>query len=302
MMFDFRLKVFYTAARRLSFSRASEELFISQPAVSKHISALEKAYKVKLFVRKGSKISLTPEGKLLYDYAEEIFALYRKLQFEMDQRINKNNGKLSLGASTTIAQYVLPSVLAHFHKQFPDIKINLINGNTQQIEAALLQKDIELGIIEGYAKKTDLKYIPFMKDEIVLVTRKDHPLVKTGEIDPDTLKKIPLAIREFGSGTLQVIQHYLKSQHLSIADLNIEMQLGSTEGIKTYLRQTRCFAFLSLNSVLEELKRDELSIVDIQGPPLNRFFHFIIPHGSEEPLAEMFMNFVLRNFPLQNNK
>ncbi len=298
-MFDFRLKVFYTAARRLSFSRASEELFISQPAVSKHISILEDYFKVKLFVRQGSKILLTREGKLLYAYAEEIFALYRKLQFEMDQRINKNSGRFRLGASTTIAQYVLPNVLAKFHKQFPDVQINLINGNTQQIEAALFQKDIELGVIEGHAKRTDLKYTPFMKDEIVLVTRKDHPLAKVGTIDLDTLKKIPLAIREFGSGTLQVIQHYLKSQHVSIADLNIEMQLGSTEGIKTYLRQTRCFAFLSLNSVLEELSRNELSIIEIPGSRMSRFFHFIIPHGSEEPLANMFMNFVIRNFPLQ---
>jgi DNA-binding transcriptional LysR family regulator len=301
-MFDFRLKVFYTAAKRLSFSRASEELFISQPAVSKHISTLEKAFKVKLFVRQGSKISLTPEGKLLFAYAEEIFALYRKLQFEMDQRAAKNNGKLSLGASTTIAQYVIPGILAKFHHQFPDIQVNLINGNTQQIETALLQKDIELGVIEGYAKKTDLKYTPFMKDEIVLVSRKDHPLAKAGEIDLNTLKKIPLAIREFGSGTLQVIQHYLKSQHLSIADLNIEIQLGSTEGIKTYLRQTHCFAFLSLNSVLEELNRNELSIIEIPGPGMSRFFHFIIPHGSEEPLADMFMNFVFRNFPLKQKK
>jgi len=301
-MLNFRLKVFYTAAMRLSFSRASEELFISQPAVSKHINALETYFKAKLFIRRGSKISLTPEGKLLFVYAEEIFTLYRKLQFEMDQRTKQRHGDLRLGASTTIAQYVLPNILVKFHKQFPDVQINLINGNTHQIEAALLQKEIEIGVIEGHTKKTDLKYTPFMKDEIVLVTRKDHPLAKAGAIDLDTLKKIPLVIREFGSGTLQVIQHYLKSQHLSIADLNIEMQLGSTEGIKTYLRQTRCFAFLSLNSVLEELRRDELSIVEIPGPGMNRFFHFIIPHGSEEPLADMFMNFVIRHFPLQQNK
>ena len=302
-MFDFRLRVFCTAAKQLSFSRAAEELFISQPAVSKHISALENYFKVKLFVRQGSKISLTADGHVLFRHAEEIVALYRKLQFEMDKRAQKNSGHLRLGASTTIAQYVLPGILAGFHKQYPDIQVNLINGNTQQIELALLQKEIELGVIEGYAKKTELKYTPFMKDEIVLLTRKDHPQVWDGKIDIEKLKNIPLAIREFGSGTLQVIQHYLKTQSLSLSDLNIEMQLGSTEGIKTYLRNTSCFAFLSLNSVLEELSRGELVVIELPDPAIHRLFHFISPHGDEDPLAEMFMNFVIRKFPLkQDNK
>ncbi len=301
-MFDFRLKVFYTAAKQLSFSRAAEELFISQPAVSKHIRALENYFKVKLFVRQGSKISLTPEGQVLFGYAEEIFALYRKLQFEMDKPAQKNSGTLHLGASTTIAQYVLPGVLAGFHEQYPDVQVHLINGNTWQIESALMQKEIELGIIEGYAKKTEFKYTPFMEDEVVLVTRKKPSLSPDGEIDKETLQKIPLAIREFGSGTLQVIQHYLKTQHLSIGDLNVEMQLGSTEGIKNYLKKTDCFAFLSINSVLQELHRGELTVIELPGSSISRFFRFITPHGNEEPLAEMFMQFVIHNFPMKNHK
>jgi DNA-binding transcriptional LysR family regulator len=298
-MFDFRLKVFYTAARQLSFSRAAEALFISQPAVSKHIRALEELYKVKLFVRQGSKISLTSDGRVLLRYAEEIFVLYRKLQFEMDKRAGKNSGGLRLGASTTIAQYVLPGILAGFHDRFPEIRVHLINGNTRQIENSLMEKEIELGVIEGYAKKPELKYTPFMKDEIVLVTRSDNPQKGSDEMTMERLKKVPLAIREFGSGTLQVIQHYLKSHHLTLADLNIEMQLGSTEGIKHYLKKTRCFAFLSLHSVLEELERHELTIIEIPGPPIHRYFHFIIPHGTEEPVAALFMQFVIGHFPLK---
>ena len=293
-MFDFRLKVFYTAARQLSFSKAAEILFISQPAVSKHIRALEAYFKVKLFVRQGSRISLTADGKVLLQYAEEIFDLYRKLQFEMDRRVQKNTGQLSIGASTTIAQYVLPGILAGFHKRFPEVHVNLFNGNTQQIESALMNKEIELGVIEGYAKKPELKYTVFMKDEIVLVTRKENLSASVEETDFETLKTLPLVIREFGSGTLQVIRHYLKSNHLSLADLNIEMQLGSTEGIKTYLRKTGCFAFLSVNSILEELQRGELVVVKLSGLPVHRYFHFITLHGSEDPLSEMFMDFVIK--------
>ncbi len=293
-MFDFRLKVFYTAAKQLSFSKAAEELFISQPAVSKHIRALEAHFKVKLFVRQGSRISLTADGKVLLTHVEAIFALYRKLQYEMDQRIHKNSGQLRLGASTTIAQYVLPGILARFHERFPDIQVNLINGNTQQIESALLNKEIELGVIEGHAKKPELKYTPFMKDDIVLVTRKDNLPLTGKKVDLEMLKTLPLVVREFGSGTLQVIRHYLKSHHLSLSDLNVEMQLGSTEGIKTYLKSTHCFAFLSVHSVLDELHRGELVEVKLPVPPAHRLFHFISLHGTEDPLSVMFMEFVMK--------
>jgi len=157
---------------------------------------------------------------------------------------------LRLGASTTIAQYVLPNILASFHKQYPDIQVNLFNGNTQQIESELLQKNIELGIIEGRSKKREFKYIPFLKDDLVLITKSDHPIAKKGEISLEELQEVPVAIREFGSGTLQVLRHYLKNMGLRLTDLNIQLVLGNT----------RCFTFLSLNSVLNELHRNERNL------------------------------------------
>ncbi len=293
-MFDFRLRVFYVTAKQLSFSRAAEALFISQPAVSKHIRALESHFKVKLFVRQGSKVSLTADGKVLLRHTEEIFALYRKMQFEMARRAHEHSGHLHLGASTTIAQYVLPEILAGFHQRFPEVKVSLVNGNTQQIESALVQKEIELGVIEGYARKPEMKYTPFMEDEIVLVTRTGNVPAKGFQMDFEQLKTVPLAIREFGSGTLQVIQHYLKKQKLSLTDLNIDLQLGSTEGIKTYLMKTRTFAFLSVHSVAAEIRRGDLTVMALPGMPVRRFFHFISLHGTEDPLADMFTEYVVR--------
>jgi len=292
-MFDFRLKVFHATARHLSFSKAAEELFISQPAVSKHVQALEQQYQTKLFFRQGGRISLTPHGEVLLKHAEDIFTLYRKLQYDMNQLINKNGGILRLGASTTLTQYILPKVLAQFHQQYPDIKLNLINGNTQQIETAFIQKEIDLGIIEGRSKNTELKYQSFLKDEIVLVTQSKHPLAQKGEVSLAELRTIPLAIREFGSGTLQVIKYYLKSPSMNLSDLNIQIQLGSTEGIKTYLKNTSCFAFLSLNSILEELNQGIFSVIEFPGPAMSRDFYFISSHGNDEPLANLFTDFVV---------
>ncbi len=124
-MFDFRLKVFYTVARRLNFTKAAEELFITQPAVTKHIHEIETYYKTQLFHRNGTKIKLTPAGTALLEHAEQLFNIYRNIEFEL-AAINENvKGSIRIGASTTVAQYVLPKYLASFKQKFPDIKIEL---------------------------------------------------------------------------------------------------------------------------------------------------------------------------------
>ncbi|MBE0651690.1 MAG: LysR family transcriptional regulator [Bacteroidales bacterium] len=294
-MFDFRLKVFYTAARHASFSKAAEELFITQPAVSKHIQGLEQHFKAKLFLRQGNKVSLTSEGELLYRYSSDIFSMYKKMQYDMDRLGNRNSGHIRLGASTTLTQYVLPNLLNQFHNEFPEIKLEILNENTDKVETALISKEIDLGIIEGRNKKREIKYTPFLKDELVLVTRKDNPLAKKGEATLDELKEIPLVVREFGSGTLQVIRHYLKEMNLRVSDLNVQLILGSTEGIKNYLKNTESFAFLSINSIIEELRNGTFSIVDYPGPKMNREFYFISLHGEEEKTAMLFENFVINH-------
>ncbi|MBN2639440.1 MAG: LysR family transcriptional regulator [Bacteroidales bacterium] len=298
-MFDFRLKVFYTAAKHLSFSKAAEELFISQPAISKHVQALEQHFKTKLFVRQGNKVGLTPEGKILFKYASEVTECYKKMQYDMDQLANKNRGQIRIGASTTLTQYILPGILKAFRDEYPDIRLEILNENTEQIETFLLQKEIDLGIIEGRSKKRELKYTAFLRDELVLVTKKGHPIAKKGEITIEQLTKMPLVIREFGSGTLQVIKHYLKEINLRISDLNIEMILGSTEGIKNYLKNSNSFAFLSIHSIMDELKTGIFSVVDYPGSSMNRDFYFITPHGDEEQTATLFQNFITEH--VKNN-
>ena len=157
-MFDFRFQVFQAVAKRLNFTKAAAELYITQPAVTKHIHELERQFKVKLFDRNGSGIKLTSAGETLLQHTEQLFSVYRNLEFEMNHLSQKHKGKLRLGASTTIAQYVLPPVLAAFHKKFSEIQITLITNNTEQIENALKNSEIDLGIIEGHSKNALIKY------------------------------------------------------------------------------------------------------------------------------------------------
>jgi DNA-binding transcriptional LysR family regulator len=231
-MIDFRLKVFYTVAKRLNFTKAAAELFISQPAVTKHIKELEQEFKISLFERSGNKkISLTSAGELLLQYAEQIFGIYRELEYDMNLLAKQHKGVLRIGASSTVAQYIIPPVLAQFHQKFKDIQIQLVTGNTADIEQGLIDKQIDFGIIEGISRNPQIKYEQYLKDDLVLVCSGHNYDMKKETIKPNELKDYPLLLREPGSGTLDVITRALRSHHIKLGDLTIEMQLGGTKAL-----------------------------------------------------------------------
>lgn len=293
-MADFRLRVFYTVAQTLNFNRAAEQLNISQPAVTKHIRELEQQYDVTLFDRSKKQIKLTKAGEIVQQHAHSIFEQYQKLEFDINLLQNKTEGTLHIGASTTIAQYVIPAYLALFHQRFPEIKIELTNANSQQIEQLLEEKRIDLGLVEGSIHHGGMKYSPFLKDEIVLVTRLKNALGRN-LLTKDQLLKIPILTRESGSGTSDIIDHHLAQLGINPADLNIQMQLGSTESIKNYLFRSDTFAFLSIYSVHQELLDDRLTVVDVEGLDMERTFSFVLRQGQPIPLVKLFMKFAAMN-------
>ncbi|MGH1516267.1 LysR substrate-binding domain-containing protein [Chryseobacterium sp. JK1] len=289
-MFDYRLKVFHTVASRLSFTKASEELHISQPAVTKHIKEIETQLGAKLFNRKGTSIQLTQSGKILYDYAEKTRNMYRDLEFEISQINQQHKGKLIIGASTTVAQYILPEILAKFNAYYKDIKIELLTGNTEAISTLLKEEKIDLGIIEGESQSSYFDYKTFKSDEIVLAAKSDHPSAhKT--LNLKDLYQLDLIFREQGSGTLEFIQNRLKEKEININELNTVIQLGSSESIKNYLLHSECMAFLSISTILTELKNNILTVVDIKNFSIERDFHFILPKGEQSELIELFLRF-----------
>ena len=296
---DFRLKVFFTVANRLSFTKAATELFITQPAVSKHIQELEEQYKIKLFDRNGSKISLTKAGELLLNHTKNIFEIYREIDFDLSALINQQQGTLRLGASTTISHYIIPPLLARFHQKLKDIKVSLLNGNTEQIEKALLNKEIEIGIVEGQSKNQSIKYSEFLKDELVLVCNNSNPLINKEQITLEELKSLRFITREQGSGTLEVIEHALKPFGINLSQLTIEMQLGSTESIKSYLMNSDCVAFISIHAIEKELKNNELVILDIDNFVIERFFYIISLKGKVDALSELFIKNIASHYNLK---
>lgn len=288
---DIRLKVFYTVASHLSFTKAAESLCITQPAVTKNIKELETELNIRLFVRQGNKIALTEAGEILYQHAGSIFEIYNKIQYDLGLLKEKQSGELLLGASTTLSQYILPPILANFYQHFPDIWISLMDANTEKIENAVLQKKVALGIVEGKSKNKDLKYLPFLKDEIVAVVHTSQELASKDQIGKDEFLRIPLVLRENGSGSLEIIAHELRECNIPLKKLNIIMQLGSTESIKSFLANSNCMALLSISAVSKEIAEGKFKIIDIDGIEIKRVFYFTHLQGQPEKIPEIFLRF-----------
>lgn len=292
-MFDFRLKVFYTVAKRLNFTKAAEELFITQPAVTKHIHEIETYFKTRLFHRNGTKISLTTAGEILLRHSEELFSIYREMETDVAALNRDIKGTIRIGASTTVAQYILPKYLASFRKRFRDITVELVANNTEHIENFLMENKISFGIIEGQSKRKQLKYSRFLKDELVLCTRQGNPLNKRGAISLNELPRLPLVLREPGSGSLEVVNAALKKAGVKVARLQKEMVLESSESIKSYLIGSDSFAFLSIHAVLNELSNKLLTIVDIKNFSIERYFYFVRLLGESNETNELLIRHLL---------
>ena len=269
MIFDFRLKVFYTVAQRLSFTKAAAELFITQPAITKHIKELEQQLNVQLFRRNGNSIVLTTAGKILLQYAEKIFQTYTELETELAQLNNIEAGILHIGASTTVAQTILPKILALFKKTYPSVNFTFTQGNTDLITQLVLSEKVDIAIVEGAAHYPQIAYAPFAKDEIVLV---------------------------LGTSSSEAAFPGLL---LNPKDLQIEIRLESSIAIKQYLLYSETATFLSIQSVISELKYNELSIIEIKGLEIFRTFQFIQLHGKNSKLIDLFKRFCLANYNLK---
>jgi DNA-binding transcriptional LysR family regulator len=293
-MLSVRHEVFIEVASQLSFSRAAEALFISQPAISKHVKALEQHYKTSLFERKRNGILLTPAGRILYDRLLQAKSIQQQLEFEMStvQSRLKAKGQLKLGASTTVALYIIPKVLSEFHQKYPDVKISLLNRNTDTIVQALLNKDIDVGIVEGNKKINAIHYQPFMTDEVIAVCSAKSPIARKQSLHIEELKNLPVALREQGSGTLAALKASLQQHGINISQLQVGIRLAGTEALKNFLKEDNCLGFLPRRALLKELRDGELVAIKIEGLHIIRDFYFIQRQGAaNEGLSKTFINF-----------
>lgn len=292
-MDNFRLKVFRTVASHLNFSRAAEELLLTQPAVTQQIKALEDQLCVALFDRIGGRIALTVAGQALLPYAEKLKSLSDEAISVVANVSGKPGGQLALGASQTISQYLLPNLIAGFLRQNPRVSITVRTGNTDAVLDALAEQKVQIALTEGPALRKDMHLDPFMEDYIVLVVPAHHPWANQ-QIDVEKLKDAPLLMREFGSGTRRVVENVLIQAGLKRKDLKISMELDSTEGLLSAVEVGLGITFVSRWAVRNQLSLGTLKIARVAGVTFSRMFSLAYPVGPEpKGTSAAFRSFLL---------
>jgi len=290
---DYRDSVFISVAENLSFSKAANDLNISQPAVTRHIKELEERYKTNLFERKSNKIYLTKAGEKVYNALKEIAQQYRNLDFEIGQMQDSISGEFKIGASSTISQYIIPKVIASFHKRYPKIRIYLLNGNSFEMEKLLLENQVDIALVENHSSQSGIRYRDFLDDEIIVVTGKNSVYAKRETIGKDDLLQIPIVMREQGSGTLEVIKQVLTVQNISFENLNTLIHLGSTESIKSFLQEFDGLALVSEKAVQNELYMKTLVKLKVTGFTIPRKLRIAYKQGHKSQQLELFEDFLL---------
>ncbi len=272
-MADRRLKVFHTVAKLLNFTKAADALHMTQPAVTFQIRQLEEYFNTRLFDRTHNRVSLTEAGQRVYGFADRIFELYDEMEHSIREMTGDVSGIVTLGASTTIAEYMLPFLLGDFKNKNPDVNIRLKVSNTDGIVSMVENNIIDLGIVEASVSNKNLQVDVCRMDQLVAIMPPAHPLASFSALTPQQLINYPFICREEGSGTREVISEYLHKLGVN-EEPTVCLELGSPEAIKGAVEAGMGISIMSHSTVHKEIKLNTLAAIPLD-PPLERPFSFV---------------------------
>ncbi len=292
---DFKqLETFVTIAKLKSFSKAAEQLYLTQPTISNHIQNLEKELKTVLINRSNKNITLTTAGKILYKYAMEILNKRENALFSLNEFMGKIEGILEISASTIPEQYFLPSLLFEFNRNYPGVQYILKKYDTSQILDKIIGGEIDFGIVGAKKSHNQLIYIEIMDDNIVLAVPNNEYFKDIDSINISDLYNLNLIIREEGSGTRKILEDSLLNHNISLEDLNVFACIENTETIKEFLRNNIGATFISERAIKSEIDMKNIKVININELIINRKFYFVFHKSrSLSPLAQTFKSFVL---------
>lgn len=291
-MADRRLQVFYTVAKQLSFTKAAELLFMTQPAVTFQVKQLEEHFNSRLFERAHGRIALTPAGELVMDYAERIIGLSHEMETRVSELTGKISGPLLIGASTTIAEYMLPRLLGEFKRLHPDTQARLTVANSETIEHKVAEHTLDLGLIEAPSHNPNLITRVCCEDDLVVICAPQSALSKRDTVTPQEVARGPYISRETGSGTRECIDDFFKQNSVSLDEVNLSMELGSREAIKGAVAAGLGVAIVSTTTVSKEVRLGELVTVPLD-PPLRRQLSLVYPPEKfRSKLLQAFLDFI----------
>ena len=288
-MADRRLQVFYTVAKQLSFTKAAEQLFMTQPAVTFQVKQLEEHFNTRLFERSHGRIALTPAGRLVLDYAERVLTLSEEMDARVADLTGTVAGPLQLGASTTIAEYILPKILGEFKAAHPEVQAHMAVANSETIVNRVADHSLDVGLIESPSYLPTLQNEVCCEDELVVICAPIHAVAKRSSVRAQDLAALPWVRREPGSGTREFTDNYLRECAVSPDDLNVMMELGSPEAIKGVVETGNAIAVVSRATIVKELELGSLVAVPL-APRLIRTLSLV--HPKERFRSRLLTTFV----------
>lgn len=292
----YHLQVFRIVAKKLSYSRAAENLLISQPAVSRHVHALEREVGAQLLGQAGNRVYLTDAGRVVLAYAERVVELTQETTRALADLENLERGYLRLGASSTPGVYLMPQVIAAFRERHPGVEVSLSIANSQHVEEDVLHGNLDLGFV-GARFLPELQVRPFVRDELVLVVRPDHPFASRPSISVSELAQQDFIIRELGSGTRQVVENELARVGVSPRRL---VQLNGCEAVKRAAVAGLGVAVVSSHSIVLESRCGELRQVLVPELRLSRDLYIVTRKDSRPSAAALaFLALVRKTMPVR---
>ena len=272
LQIDFRhLETFCRIADLKSFSKAADDLFLTQPTVSGHILSLEQSLSLRLFDRTSREVRLTKAGEVFLKYASKILSLRKDLMNALSEFSQGIRGELSLGASTIPGEYLLPKLMGDFKREHPHFVISLKIADTKEIVQYVLQDMVEFGVIGARLNHPTLHFEKYQEYEIIFLAPPDHPMTRKKRVNVEELLKVPWIIREEGSGTQMAVEKALRKKGKSLKQFNVVMEMGSTSSVKEGVKAKLGLAFISRRATEEELHQGFLSRIDVEGiEPISR--------------------------------
>lgn len=277
-----------------SFSRAAKKMLLTQPALTKNIQNIEDCLDVRLVNRSTTGISLTPDGKIIYEYARRIVKLRNEATEKILTLHENTSGSIYVTASTIPATYILPRALSAFRKKHSDIRVYIKTADSEEAMNMVLDKETEIGCIGKKPQNKKLAAEPLWKDRLVLAVPKGHRWLKKKSITLNELSQEPFIAREKGSATRDVLESYLKeTKSISLSQLDVCGELGSSEAIKEAIIAGLGVSIISIHAIKRELAADTLFEVPIQGLKMERNFYLIYPRQTDfRPSHKIFIAFL----------
>ncbi|MDM5331628.1 LysR family transcriptional regulator [Neobacillus sp. CF12] len=269
---DQLLSVFISVADKRNFSRAAEELHMTQPAVSQQIQLLEKYIGAKLLLRTNKSVKLTKAGEIVYLHAKEITGLYKRMSELVNELHNEPTGLLKIGASYTFGEYVLPHILAKLKIQFQNIVPSVQIGNTRDIAKAIISHEIDVGIVEGEISNTNIYIKTISTDQMYIVAGGKYPIYHNKEVTRRQVEQENWIVREEGSGTRDATEKLFQSLEIRPPKL---MEFGSTQLIKEAVEAGLGISYLSELTVKKERLLGTIQLLNVKGTPIRRNFSVI---------------------------